>query len=875
MRNTIIITVILFIGVIAASVYYFRDINKEQHNTLKPLKYLPDNTFLIASIKNDEITDNIFKNFDLFDALLGKQELQLIKEYKNKILRHEALHDFIENQDIYISFHPEADSLNTLFTIPTSTNIEESDFAVLKNEFGQSYKLATIDTLGEKITTFSKGSPETVLYTIYYQHLLFASYSKSTLLAVINKSIPKLSENQIDYFIHNNSRNTPLSIYFPHQNYGAIIKHFQQREKGVFADQFIGLEGQSAWNINFKQDALMLTGESEIKNSKHNYLALFRNQTKKTQRLYNYFPSNTAVFMEYSVSNFPKYQADLKQYFEAREEYKKLESTFQSLADSSSSVSKLQHVLQHSFALVEQTNQVHIGFVGVSDTSTWKEIANRILDDEGDNIYRFRNANVFYALYGEAFKYHTRPYITRVDDVLVIANSRNELQNYLTNFRRKDLLTGTLGFKNFEKLQGNEANVTLFVHNKNSLSKILYSLPSHYQKNFKDKDNFGFQDFYSWSVQLSGNNGNFSSQIYALYKSKNALGSTPDWTYQFDDRAITDPYVFEQSDTNQMILIQELDHTLHAIHPKGSKLWSTVISGRIVGEMQQLADRSIVFVTDKNRLYRIDTSGKTLKGYSTGIPNEPTASPLLAKSMNKDVIIIPTQDEILAYDLGGNRIAEWKFTEFDGKILGPIQSIGKEFVFGTTYGRIYILSEDGSLKKEIDIPGDVEFKTPIAVVDLGSSKYDFFAYGTNSTLYRIGIDKVISEVKIDTQTEKHNGAFININGSSAPEFVLIADNQLSAYEPSASTAIFEYHFTKNIDDKPQFFKNGTSNNHLIGVASKATNLLYLFGDNGAIIEGFPVEGQPLFYYGKVNYSSDTYLLCMRRDKKLYAFKHQK
>src|SRR5690606_24579888 len=119
-------------------------------------------------------------------------------------------------------------------------------------------------------------------------------------------------------------------------------------------------------------------------NSKGNYIALFRNQTKKTQRLYNYFPSNTAVFMEYSISNYAKFEADLKQYFEAREEFKKLESTFQNLADSSSSIGKLSHVLQHNFALVEQTNQVHVGFIGIADTARRKDIENRILEDEGE-----------------------------------------------------------------------------------------------------------------------------------------------------------------------------------------------------------------------------------------------------------------------------------------------------------------------------------------------------------------------------------------------------------------------------------------------------------------------------------------------------------
>lgn len=875
MRNTIIVTVLLFIGVIAASIYYFRDINKEQHNTLKPLKYLPENTFLIASIKNDEVTDNIFKDFDLFDALIGKKEIELIKKYKNQILRHEALYEFIENQDVFISFHQEADSLNTLFIIPTSTNIEESDFTSLLNEYSKTYKIASTDTLGNKITSFSFGNPDTTLYTTYYEHLIFASYSKSTLLSILDKSKPKLSENQIDYFIKNNSRNTPLSVYFPHQQYPNVIKHFQQRQKGIFADQFAGLEGQSAWNINFKQDALMLTGESEVDKSRGNYIALFRNQSKKTQRLYNYFPANTAVFMEYSISNYPKFSTDLHEYFEAREETKKIQTALESLQDSSSSLSKLPSVLQHDFALVEQTNQTHIAFIAVSDTAAWIEVANRLLEDSNDNIYRFRNANIPYALYGEAFKNMSRPYVARVDDVLVLSNSSNELRQYLNDFRRKDLLTGTLGFKNFEKLQGNEANVTLFVHNKNAFSKILYSLPRHYQANFRDKENYGFQDFYSWSLQLSGNAGSLSSQIYALYKSKNALGSTAEWTYQLNDKAITAPYVFEQSDTSQMILIQELDHTLHAIHPSGNKLWSAVISGRIVGEMQQLTDRSIIFVTDKNRLYRIDTFGKTLKGFSTGIAEEPIAAPLVAKVQNKYVLLVPTRNRILAYSQEGNRVDDWNNPDIQGNILGSIQNVGSDFVIATSYGRIYLLNNNGSLKKEIDLPGDIEFKTPIGVIDLGNNSFEFLAYDNKSILYRIGLDKIQSEVKIERHEEKYYGAFANINSSSVPEFILISDNKISGYEHSSFKPLFEYHFTKSIDDKPQFFKNAKSNDHLIGVASKATNLLYLFGDNGTIVEGFPVEGQPLFYYGKINYNSETYLLCMRRDKKLYAFKHQK
>src|SRR5690606_36679285 len=140
---------------------------KKQHNTLKPLKYLPDNTDLIASIKNDEITENIFKDFDLFDALLGHQEMELIKRYKNQILRHEALYEFIEGQDVLLSFHPHAISLDMLFTVTTSQTISESDVNNLMNPYSANYIIPTIHTLSGRITAFSFGTPDTTLYATY------------------------------------------------------------------------------------------------------------------------------------------------------------------------------------------------------------------------------------------------------------------------------------------------------------------------------------------------------------------------------------------------------------------------------------------------------------------------------------------------------------------------------------------------------------------------------------------------------------------------------------------------------------------------------------------------------------------------------------
>src|SRR5690606_16131070 len=152
-------------------------------------------------------------------------------------------------------------------------------------------------------------------------------------------------------------------------------------------------------------------------------------------------------------------------------------------------------------------------------------------------------------------------------------------------------------FKNSERIQGNEANITYFVRTGTASPIISNLLKTSYRQSYTDQNNFGYQDFYSWSIQISGNNGDFQSNIYGVYKSKNALGAVADWTYPFTHRPITAPQVFEHSDTSQFILMQEQDHTVHAISPSGAKMWSAVFHGRVVGEAQQLDDRSIVLVT--------------------------------------------------------------------------------------------------------------------------------------------------------------------------------------------------------------------------------------------------------------------------------------
>lgn len=86
---------------------------------------------MITAFQNDPTTDNIFKDFEIFEAILGKQETKQLQLLKSKLLRSTALQPYVEATEIYVSFHPEKDKISTLITIPTVDKIKDVDLPAL------------------------------------------------------------------------------------------------------------------------------------------------------------------------------------------------------------------------------------------------------------------------------------------------------------------------------------------------------------------------------------------------------------------------------------------------------------------------------------------------------------------------------------------------------------------------------------------------------------------------------------------------------------------------------------------------------------------------------------------------------------------------
>lgn len=873
MRNTIIITILLFVAVIGASLYYFANLSGEKKETLRPLTFLPKETFLVTTVQNNETTDNIFKDFEIFGALVGKQELEQWQHLKTKLLRHTAIQPYVNDVDLYVSFHPENDALSSLFTVPTSSSIDPSTLGAFLAQVSATYEVTQKDTLGSRIYSLDGGAKDSIFHIIYHEDIFFASFSKHMLYQIIDKRIPKLGKEEIGYFIDNNSRNSPLSVYFVHEQIPRIVKHLMRKTAGNFINLFDNLGGQSAWNLSFKNDALILSGESETANNKENYLELFGNQQKTSQTLYRYFPQHTASYLSFAISNQDRFQKDLHTLLEVRKELPALQTQFAAIKKSKniSFEEDIRPVFGGEFAVVEQSNQTQLGFISIADSEKLERLLSALATMVSDSIYRFDHSNIPFALYGDPLKPFQRPYFFRVENTLVLANSQSLLSEYRRDWRRVHVLTNTLGFKNSERIQGNEANVTCFIRTSTSSSIISNLLKANYRTHFRDQKDFGYQDFYSWSIQIAGNNGHFQSSIYGVYKSKNALGAAADWVYEFNNRPITAPQVFEHSDTSQFILIQEQDHTVHAISPSGSKLWSTVFHGRMVGQAQQLEDRSIILVTDRNRLYRFDPNGNSLPGFSLGMDNEPTYTPTIGLIDGQPLIFVPAGRTLLVYTLDGKEVESWKDKRLNGKILFDIKIHNDRVYIGTENGHFYQFNTQGGLLKE-EVIADSQFKNPIALIRQEQNQLAMYAVDTAQVSFSMDFLTEPKSYKLEQGSNRSIISYFPHTDNTASRMTIIDRKHMLIKNIQDSSALFDFTFTQDIADRPQYFPVA-SNSYLLGIASRNNHLVYLFDEKGSMHDGFPVEAMPDFYYGKIDYNSANYLLCVKRDRKLYAFKH--
>jgi hypothetical protein len=87
MRKIIIICSVLISIIVIIAIKYFAQLAGKDNNVAKCISFIPSDAALILNFDNDESFYEIFKDYQLFDAIVGKQRSLEIEQVRQSYCR--------------------------------------------------------------------------------------------------------------------------------------------------------------------------------------------------------------------------------------------------------------------------------------------------------------------------------------------------------------------------------------------------------------------------------------------------------------------------------------------------------------------------------------------------------------------------------------------------------------------------------------------------------------------------------------------------------------------------------------------------------------------------------------------------------------------
>lgn len=877
MRNTIIITVILFLAVIAASIFYFSNIDTADKSAAQQFAHIPDDAVLIASVQHNQATSQIFSGFELFEAIVGKEQSEQLAYFYQAFLNEETLRAYNNGEKpIILSVHIGETEKGLLATLRLDESVSTQQLFETLASLDTVYRVAWAEGIST-LPYFSLVFPQmdTPLFLAVLDGTAIMSASETLLQRTLIPETSRIDKGLLEALASDEQENSPMKLFVVHGKLSSLSEALSQGPAGEYLKLLAHLSGYTALNMNFKSDALIYSGIGDIDTTTQ-YLSLFASQRPVDQRLKLLLPSNTASYMSFGISDYATFHEGLKGLFEKEKSLAGMHEQHRLLQNSSqvSVTDDLLPLWDSEFALLELANQERLGIIEVKDSLAFANTIQKISTSYPNEIYRLNHSNLLYYAFGEPLKAFSRPYFIQIRNYVVVANHTSILNTFAENLANQRTLGTTLGYIEFEELQANASNVSFFIHQQNARNSVTRKLYSEYRNNYRDTANYGYHNFYAWSVQLSGNAGGFFVNVYAKYQNRNKPGVTPEWTYHLNGRLAAPPQVFDYDDTSRFILAQSTNHILHAVNASGKKLWNAQLPGTVLGEAVQLSDGSIVLTTAK-KLYRFEQDGTPKPGFSVELPSQATHHASVVEKEGTLWIFVPAGNRILVYNQDGKQWSGWENKTLEGNIQFDIKTANiadtSYVVAATDEGRAYVLGNNGNTIRSYK--HDHPFSNPIGIfVDPGSaSSSRIVATDTLGGINYFGVNTSVTEQNQGSWSANHLFDVRDVSRDSRPELIFIDYGELRVYPFADSTTVFSYDFGQDILDRPLFFTNGIHPLRM-GVASRGNRLIYVFEENGTLISGFPTEGRAEFYFGPLHYDNRRYLLSTKGDNLLYAFR---
>lgn len=517
MRNTIILTVLLFIVAIGVAVFYFNNLNPQHKQQAENLTHIPDDAAFLISFSNDSAFYETFQRNPGFEKLLGKSFIRGLYTWYHRYLGSGELSRLTASQTFYMSFHPETKNLSVLINLPLNERMQEAQLMAFLEGAADTVVIETRQV--NDLTYWELTAPDMVNQV--FLHLqprnLIISFSEKLLQHALDPQTHMLSDDIVKRI--NENQGNSLKLFIDHHQLGAffdVISRSSTDNMRLFAD----IPAFSSMNYNPKAGTLMFSGRTFPESIDSSYLEIFAWQQPVNQIIESQLTTDVAFASFFAISDYEKFHQALEKLLDQRGELNQINEQLRLIENKKDLVigDHLLRAIGSEFAKVTLRSGEKVGIFTVPDSLDFAHAIDTISTPIKDSsMRRFDHSNLLYYCYGDPFEEFRRPYFVYRSGFVFTSNHESTLNQYLDALEAEALLVSEPAFQTYDQLQSNRTNVSLFVHRENASNLIQLKLREPYRENFLNEQTFGYQDFYAFSLQLSGNNGELISNLYGKF----------------------------------------------------------------------------------------------------------------------------------------------------------------------------------------------------------------------------------------------------------------------------------------------------------------------------------------------------------------------
>lgn len=512
MKRPIIITIVLLVITIVVTVVYFKNLQRSGPRTREVLQNIPNNSALVLEFNNDNSFYDIFNESQLFTNVIGKNTIAELDTLRNQLLLNEQLEPFFTGQNIFISIHPlKNNTIELLFTAAAKQKFDAralDDLAKQKN----TALLVTPFNIGTKkaYTIFSRTLKKR-FYLVNKEDGIFSGSFSKDLVIQSAQYVSKKGTSNFTFLPDQQNSNSLANLYINYSQLSALFEQlFKNKNTDIFKC-FKSFPALAVLSLNYKSDALMFNGYSELQaNQPSAYLNLFAQQQPVSNKLKDIFPSTTAYSISFAVSDPQKFKSDLSQYFTRAGLQAEKDSIFNKVKTETgiNLTTQFNQLLGYEFAVVTTRYYEKMAIISLKDGSALKPIMYNIATMNTDNVGQLNYSKLPFFLLGEALVQFKDPWFMIIDNYLILANSQTEINSYYDSYANRKFQSKLGQYKQFDNLVAEQSNVSWYINFHHSQSILKRDLNEGFYKVYNTNPH-GWENYFAASYQLIAANKKF------------------------------------------------------------------------------------------------------------------------------------------------------------------------------------------------------------------------------------------------------------------------------------------------------------------------------------------------------------------------------